>query len=98
LTSAQSNGFQVAEQDDRPPMVVALEWVSKITTVALEMVLPGILGTWLDHRWGTNFLTVVGFAIGLGGGIWHLLILTKTGNSKGSDRPKSEKTDKDQRL
>ena len=76
-------------------MVVALEWVGKITTVALEMVVPGIIGTWLDRRWGTKFVALVGFALGLGVGIWHLLILTGTGNSKGSKRPDSEKPSKD---
>jgi hypothetical protein len=85
----------VADQDERPPLVVAFEWVSKITTVALEMVLPGILGTWLDRRWGTKFLALVGFALGLVVGIWHLLILTGTGNSKRTRRPDSEKPSKD---
>ena len=85
----------VAEQDERPPLVVALEWVSKITAVAIEMVVPGIIGAWLDQRWGTSFLVLVGFAIGLGVGIWHLLILTGTGNSKGSKQPDSEKTDRE---
>ena len=83
----------VAEPDERPPLVVALEWVSKITAVAIEMVLPGIFGAWLDQRWGTSFVVLGGFAVGLSVGIWHLLILTGTGNSKRSKRPDSEKTD-----
>ncbi len=61
------------QQDERPPVVVAIEWVSRITTVALEMVLPGLAGHWLDQRWGTSYLTLVGFAFGLTAGIWHLL-------------------------
>ncbi len=85
----------VAEQDERPPLVVALEWVSKITAVAIEMVLPGIIGTWLDRRWGTKFIALAGFALGLTVAIWHLLILTGTENAKRSKRPDSEKPTKD---
>jgi hypothetical protein len=81
----------VADKDDRPPLVVALEWVGKITGVALEMVVPGIIGTWLDRRWGTRYLTLVGLVIGVGVGIWHLLILTGSENGKGPKRPNSEK-------
>jgi hypothetical protein len=55
------------------PLALAFEWVSKITTVALEMVLPGILGQWLDQRWGTQFLGFAGFALGMTVGMWHLL-------------------------
>jgi hypothetical protein len=72
-------------------MVEAMEWVSKITTVALEMVLPGLAGTWLDRRWGTNYLAIVGFALGLGLGLWHLLVLTGSGKEDGSKQPKTEK-------
>ena len=72
-------------------MVVAMEWVTKITTVALEMVVPGVIGTWLDRRWGTKFLALIGFAVGLAGGLWHLLALTGSENEGGTKPPKSEK-------
>ena len=71
-------------------MVVALEWVSKITAVALEMVLPGILGHWLDERWGTGFLALLGFGIGMTTGIWHLIRLTATEKTPNGSRPNSE--------
>lgn len=58
------------------PMALAIEWVAKITTVALEMVLPGIFCLWLDRRWGTSYLGLIGFAVGLTVGIWHLLQMT----------------------
>lgn len=63
--------------DQVAPMAAAMEWVSRITTISLEMVLPGLAGQWLDQKWGTNFLALVGFALGLTIGIWHLLALTK---------------------
>jgi hypothetical protein len=61
-------------------------WVSQITTIAAEMVLPGLAGQWLDKRWGTNFLVLVGFALGLTTGIWHLIAMTKPRSSSGSSR------------
>jgi ATP synthase protein I len=65
-------------EQNRPPMALAMEWVSKITTVALEMVLPGIFGQWLDGKWGTGFLGLAGFALGVTVGLWHLLRMTKS--------------------
>jgi hypothetical protein len=59
-------------------MAVAMEWVSRITTVALEMVLPGIGGQWLDARYGTSVFGPLGFVLGLVVGMWHLLRMTKS--------------------
>jgi hypothetical protein len=67
----------VAPPDDRPPLAVGMEWVSRITTVALEMVLPGLAGLWLDRKLGTVFLTMLGFAVGLVLGTWHLVAWTR---------------------
>jgi len=60
-----------------------MEWVSRITTVALMMVLPGLAGTWLDKRWGTGFIGLLGFALGVPAGIWYLLQMTRAKNGKG---------------
>jgi hypothetical protein len=70
-------------EDKRPPMAIAMEWVSQVTTVVLEMVLPGLGGQWLDTRWGTNFLALAGFALGLSVGIWHLISMTRPRNTQG---------------
>jgi len=59
-------------------MALAVEWVARITTVSLEMFLPGLAGQWLDGRWGTNFIGPLGFVFGLAVGIWHLLVMTKS--------------------
>lgn len=74
----------VAPEDRRSPLAVALEWVSRITAVALAMVLPGLLGYWLDTKFGTRFLAPAGFLFGIVGGMWSLLILTGavTGKSR----------------
>ena len=66
-------------EDPRPsPIALAIAWVSRITTIALTMVIPGIAGGWLDKRLGTSWLGLVGLAIGLAVGLVLLVNLTKT--------------------
>ena len=74
----------MTDQRPRPdPLAQAMEWVTKITTVALEMVLPAIGGAWLDKRFGTQYWALVGVVLGMVVGMWHLLQMTrpKTGPS-----------------
>ena len=73
--------------DERPtpdPLALAMEWVAKITTVALEMVLPAIGGGYLDRRYGTSFWALAGVVLGVVVGIWHLLQMTKPPGGKKS--------------
>jgi len=63
------------------PLALAMEWVSKITTVALEMVLPAIGGRYLDLRWGTEYWAFVGLVVGFSVGMWHLLQMTQVKHS-----------------
>jgi len=76
-----------ASKDDRPPMVVAMEWVSHITSISIEMAAPAGLGYWLDGRWGSGpWLLAVGAVLGFLMAFWHLLALTKRGGP-GSSGP-----------
>jgi F0F1-type ATP synthase assembly protein I len=51
--------------DGRSAMAKATEWVSRIMTISLGMVLPGLAGYWLDTRLGTiPLFLLVGFALG----------------------------------
>ena len=63
-------------------MVEAMHWISRLTTVTMEIVLPGLLGHWLDRRWGTGFLALVGFGLGLVCGMQHLLSMTRMADGK----------------
>ena len=80
--------------DEKPsPIGLAFEWVARILAVSAEMVLPGLAGQWLDSRWGTNFLALVGFAIGIMAGIAHLLVMTSVRSNRrdgGKERRDSE--------
>ena len=65
--------------DDRSSHAIAYQWASKITTVSLEMVVPGVIGLFVDRWLGTVVLfTLVGFGLGLTLGIAHLLRMTSS--------------------
>lgn len=74
--------------NQRDPMALAVEWVSRITTVALEMIVPGLAGQWLDRRMGTGFWMPIGLLVGFVGGLWHLLRMVDLGprNRRDDDR------------
>ncbi|MCR4415844.1 MAG: AtpZ/AtpI family protein [Thermoguttaceae bacterium] len=58
-------------------------WATQITTIAMEMVVPAILGWWLDQRFGTRpVLVTVGGAIGLLSGLVHLLRVAKSAGNR----------------
>ena len=77
-------------------MAEATNWVSKITTVALEMVLPGLAGLWLDNQLDTRFLTLLGFACGVPLGMWHLIAMTKNEGTSRSGRGMNNDSRNDQ--
>ena len=74
-------------------MAQALVWISRITTVGLEMALPAIAGQWLDSKLQTSFLGVVGLVFGVVAGFWHLMVMTRPPSSRpgqpGQDDPSS---------
>lgn len=80
--------------DDRPPLVMAMVWTSRVTTISLEMVLPILAGYWLDQQLGTKVLfLMLGAVFGLVAGIWHLVKLTQPASSKRQkDRQPPDKT------
>jgi len=57
-------------------MAIAAFWASQVIGLAFEVILPVILGRWLDQRWGTSAWTIVGAVLGPLLGFWHLLTLT----------------------
>ncbi|HCK42447.1 MAG TPA: hypothetical protein DHW22_12545, partial [Planctomycetaceae bacterium] len=47
-------------------------------TICLEMVVPGLVGYWLDKKFGTKFVfMLLGFALGFAIAIKHLLYITR---------------------
>jgi hypothetical protein len=72
----------VQQPDRRPPLAAAIEWVAKITTVALEMVLPAVGGNYLDQWLGTRYWVLIGVVVGMVVGLWHLLQMTRPRGGK----------------
>jgi F0F1-type ATP synthase assembly protein I len=90
----------IESPDDRSSIAEAWAWVSRITSVALEMVLPGVLGYWLDQKLGTVLVfLVLGVILGMAGGLIHLVRMTqpqKRGAPLGESRPNESKLDQRQ--
>jgi hypothetical protein len=64
--------------DDRSPVAVAYQWASRIMIVAMEMVLPGLAGHWLDKKLGTVVLfLLIGFGLGTTAALYHLVQMTR---------------------
>ena len=58
-------------------------WASRGMSVALEFVVPAVLGLWLDRYWKFAPLAViVGAIIGFAIGLSHLLRLASEGNRR----------------
>jgi hypothetical protein len=52
--------------------------------VSLEMVLPGLVGNWVDGRLGTKILfTLLGFAAGSTAAVMHLIRMTRADENRG---------------
>lgn len=69
--------------DDLSPIAIAYQWASRIIVVALEMVLPGMAGHWLDKKLGTVVLfMLIGFGLGSTAAVVHLIQMTKTNSQR----------------
>jgi len=84
------------DRQNRSSLAEAHLWVSRLTTVSLEMALPAFFGHWLDKKWGTTpLLTAVGALLGFVCGLTHLLQMAKEAERKEqkSKKQSAKKTD-----
>ena len=74
--------------DNRSKLARAVELGSLGTSIAMEMVVPVLIGYFLDRHLGTKpAFTILGGVFGLSGGLWHLIRLTRgMGEKANSDR------------
>lgn len=71
------------EHDDRSPIALAMEWTSRITSISLELVVPVLIGYWLDQRLGTRVLfLVLGVVLGFVTATLSLVQLAKSSNRR----------------
>lgn len=76
-------------------MAVGYQWASRIITVSLEMVVPGLIGLAVDRWLGTlGVFTTLGFAFGMTAGIWHLIKLAKLTEGGGETESRPKRTDR----
>ena len=89
---------QTSSPDTRSPAAIAAERSSRIMTISLEMVLPGLAGYWLDGKLGTKVLFMLaGFGLGCYAAIVHLIQLTrKTDNQPKSKSSSAEANERNQ--
>ena len=79
--------------DGRSPMARASEMATRIMTISLEMVLPGLAGYWLDQKFGTVALFMfVGFALGCMAAIFHLIHLTRSSDEQKKSNESADKS------
>lgn len=58
--------------------ITAMRWVSNITTISIEMVVPSLIGLYIDKKLDTQVLfMLIGLVIGNIYALWHLLKLVK---------------------
>ncbi len=74
--SSESGEFTVADAD-RIESQANTNAVSRAMAVMILMLIPGIVGSYLDKRLGTQFLVVIGFALGIGIAIYGLLYVAR---------------------
>ncbi|HBO42505.1 MAG TPA: hypothetical protein DD670_00925 [Planctomycetaceae bacterium] len=69
--------------DDRSALAVAAARASHVTTIAMEMALPTLLGHWIDRRLNTGFVfLLLGAVSGIVLGMWHLLQFARQLNTQ----------------
>ncbi len=65
--------------DDRSALSLAWAWGTRVTVIAAQMVVPGLIGYWIDEKLGTRIVfMLVGFAIGITSAIMQLVRMTGT--------------------
>jgi len=83
--------------DERAPIAVAFDWASRVTTISIGMIVPGVLGYWIDQRLRTKALfTTLGFGLGVSLGIWQLARLSKSTNKRPDNESDSGEIPKDE--
>jgi F0F1-type ATP synthase assembly protein I len=74
--------------DDRSAVARATQLASSVITVSLEMVMPILVGYWIDQKLGTKAVfAILGAAIGLATGIWSLIRMTQPPRGNAGNHP-----------
>ena len=85
LSLGSEEQFVAEPPAERSSIAIALEWSTTIMVIAAEMVVPALLGHWLDTKFHTRPLFVL---VGVGlGGLMATLGLMRIAGGRGPQRP-----------
>jgi F0F1-type ATP synthase assembly protein I len=69
--------------DDRSALSLAWSWASRIIAVSAMMVVPALIGAWVDQKLGTVAVcTLIGLALGVTAAIVQLMRIVKDSESE----------------
>ena len=79
------------------PIARAYLWVGRIFSICGEMLVPGLLGYWLDQALGFQFsiFALIGFFVGLIFGMTHLVLMATSEQNSGSAKDAHGDADQD---
>ena len=81
------------ENDDRSLIAKAWGWGHQATAISLEMVLPSVLGLWIDRQLGTlPVCLILGAVFGVAAGMIHLLQFVRRVGEQGKIPSKRDRT------
>jgi F0F1-type ATP synthase assembly protein I len=65
-------------ENGRSSIAVAYIWAWRVIAISLEMVIPGLVGYWIDTQLGTKALFMIGgFVLGMAASIVHLIQIAR---------------------
>lgn len=66
------------KDDDRSKIARAWGWGTQVISIAMEMVIPGVVGLWIDRLLGTVMaFLILGVVFGMTTGMIHLVQFAK---------------------
>lgn len=73
--------------DDRSPVAKSLSKASEITAICMLMIVPGLIGYWIDQKVGSRVVfTLLGLILGMSGAVLQLVRLVSVADeSSGSE-------------
>ena len=85
--NSQTTSPKQRRDEDRKSVQASLNTFSRVIAVMVLMLSPGLVGYFLDNWIGTQFLMVVGFAIGIILAVFGLILVVKRANQELRKKP-----------
>jgi F0F1-type ATP synthase assembly protein I len=74
-------------EDDRSTVAIAMAWASRIIALSASMVVPALIGAWIDQQLNTKVVfLLLGMALGIAAAVVQLMRIVKESNSQSQSR------------